>query len=173
MKFNVDASNPLLVGAIQLLRAEDTPEHRKLFSDELSKAQLLSPVFIEPAPLVDENGVTTVEKGAKIQFPILNANDGKKFYVAYTDVKSLKEAADSQGNATPEVYRANYASLGLDEFGALFAAPGPENAQNPINGIVINPFNENLVIVKDMAISLFKQKMDLIKSNIDKMKDNQ
>ena len=35
MEFNKPVSNPMMVGSIELLKAEDTPEHRQMFLDEL------------------------------------------------------------------------------------------------------------------------------------------
>ena len=56
MEFNKPVSNPMMVGSIELLKAEDTPEHRQMFLDELQKAKFLSPVVIDPVPVPDENG---------------------------------------------------------------------------------------------------------------------
>ena len=56
MEFNKPVSNPLLVGSIELMKAEDTPAHRNMFIGELSKASFLSPAVIEPAPEPDKDG---------------------------------------------------------------------------------------------------------------------
>ena len=49
MEFNKPVSNPLLMGSIELMKAEDTPAHRNMFMGELAKAEFLSPAIIEPA----------------------------------------------------------------------------------------------------------------------------
>ena len=36
MEFNKPVSNPMMVGSIELLKAEDTPEHRQMFLEEQS-----------------------------------------------------------------------------------------------------------------------------------------
>ena len=82
----------------------------------------------------------------------------------------MNASSDAKGNTTPEIFRDNHANIKLEEFGAMFASPTPDGAEHPISGVAINPFNENIVINKDMAISIFKEKMDFVKSNIDKMK---
>jgi hypothetical protein len=41
MEFNKPVSNPMMVGSIELLKAEDTPEHRQMFMEELQKAKFL------------------------------------------------------------------------------------------------------------------------------------
>ena len=47
MEFNKPVSNPMMVGSIELLKAEDTPEHRQMFLEELQKAKFLAPVVID------------------------------------------------------------------------------------------------------------------------------
>ena len=56
MEFNKPVSNPMLMGSIELMKAEDTPAHRNMFIGELSKASFLSPAVIEPAPELDKDG---------------------------------------------------------------------------------------------------------------------
>jgi len=85
MEFNKPVSNPMMVGSIELLKAEDTPEHRQMFLDELQKAKFLSPVVIDPVPVPDENGRVTIARDAKVQFPMLSTEDGRKFFMAFTD----------------------------------------------------------------------------------------
>ena len=48
MEFNKTVSNPMLVGALELMKAEDTPAHRNMFMGELTKASFLTPAIIEP-----------------------------------------------------------------------------------------------------------------------------
>ena len=56
MEFNKNVSNPMLVGAIELMKAEDTPEHRGMFVEELAKAEFLSPAMVNPAPAEGADG---------------------------------------------------------------------------------------------------------------------
>ena len=72
MEFNKPVSNPMMVGSIELLKAEDTPEHRQLFLDELQKAKFLSPVVIDPVPQPDEKGQVKIARDSKVQFPMLS-----------------------------------------------------------------------------------------------------
>ena len=37
MEFNKPVSNPMMVGSIELLKAEDTPEHRQMFLESFRK----------------------------------------------------------------------------------------------------------------------------------------
>ena len=44
-------TNPMLVGAIELMKAENTLEHRNLFIGEMIKAKFLAPVVLDPEPI--------------------------------------------------------------------------------------------------------------------------
>ena len=100
MEFNKPVSNPMMVGSIELLKAEDTPEHRQMFLDELQKAKFLSPVVIDPVPVPDENGRVTIARDAKVQFPMLSTEDGRKFFMAFTDWTELKKWRDEENQQT-------------------------------------------------------------------------
>lgn len=90
MEFNKPVSNPMMVGTIELLKAEDTPEHRQMFLEELQKAKFLAPVVIDPVPQPDEKGQVRIPRDAKVQFPMLSTEDGRKFFMAFTDWMELK-----------------------------------------------------------------------------------
>ena len=173
MKFNEEASNPMLVGAMNLLKDEDTPGHRQLFMQELAKAQLLSPVFVDPAPTVNEEGKTIVKEGAKVQFPMLNTKDGKKLFVLYTDKRCLDEAEQKEANSTPEMFRDNFAQVSIDEMGSMMAMPGPNGQTHPSDGVILNPFNESLIVGKEMAIGFFNRRLQAMKEQAEKAKQEQ
>ena len=96
MEFNKPVSNPMMVGSIELLKAEDTPEHRQMFLEELQKAKFLAPVVIDPAPQPDEKGQVRIPRDAKVQFPMLSTEDGRKFFRldGIKKVEGRREPAD-------------------------------------------------------------------------------
>ena len=96
MEFNKPVSNPMMVGSIELLKAEDTPEHRQMFLEELQKAKFLAPVVIDPVPQPDEKGQVRIPRDAKVQFPMLSTEDGRKFFMAFTDWMELKKWKDEE-----------------------------------------------------------------------------
>ena len=53
MEFNKTVSNPMLVGCIELVKEEDTPDHRNMFVTELLKASFQAPAVIDPEPVAD------------------------------------------------------------------------------------------------------------------------
>ena len=111
MEFNKPVSNPMMVGSIELLKAEDTPEHRQMFLDELQKAKFLSPVVIDPVPVPDENGRVTIARDAKVQFPMLSTEDGRKFFMAFTDWTELKRWRDEENQQTFAMNFDDYAGM--------------------------------------------------------------
>ena len=100
MEFNKPVTNPMLVGAIELLKAEDTPDHRKLFMVEVMKAAFLIPAIVDPAPEPNAEGKVAITSANKIQFPMLSAPDGKRFFMAFTDWTELKKWKDEEGQQT-------------------------------------------------------------------------
>lgn len=150
MELNISVSNPLLVGSIELLKAEDTPEHRNMMINELMKAKLLSPVVITPEPEADENGKTQLKPGSKLQFPMLNAPDGKQFFMAFTDRSELVKWKQEQQHTF---------ALSFDDYAAMLLKKDNQGNTSPALGFVLNPFGSNIVISKEMVANLLMQKL--------------
>ncbi|MCR4897572.1 MAG: SseB family protein [Lachnospiraceae bacterium] len=167
MRINESASNPMLVGAMQLLKAENTPENQKLLTTELLAATLLAPARIFPDPIRNEDGTLSVPEKAQIQFPMLTAADGKKFFVAYTDEASMKKNDGDVTAPTPEEFREYHMSINIREFFRMLVTRDPAGNENPCSGVVINPFNENIVVSKQMALAVMQQEMELAKKRIE------
>ena len=132
MEFNKPVSNPMMVGSIELLKAEDTPEHRQMFLDELQKAKFLSPVVIDPVPVPDENGRVTIARDAKVQFPMLSTEDGRKFFMAFTDWTELKRWRDEENQQT--------FAMNFDDYAGMLLRKDAQGNISPALGFVINPF---------------------------------
>lgn len=141
MEFNKTASNPMLVGAIELLKAE----HNKLFITELMKAKFLSPVKITPEPEKDENGNLKMTPENKPQFPMLTAHDGKHYFMAFTDKAEMKKWAD----ATKQNRDIVPCILTMEEF-CVMTLGRDSNAA----GAVINPYDSNAIIPAEMMMQI-------------------
>lgn len=139
-------TNPMLVGAMELLKAENTPEHRKLVMEEILHARFLSPVIVDPVPVPDENGVSKITPDSKIQLPMLNASDGKHYFMAYTDMGELQKWNKEPGQ---QIFGFTF----KDYVGMMASANGTSN------GVVVNPFGNNLIISKEMIDAM------LVKNN--------
>lgn len=153
MEFNKTVSNPMLVGCIELLKEEDTPEHRRMFVEELTKAQLLSPALMEPAPVEQADGRLKPEPGTKVQFPMLAAPDGKKFFMAFTDIAEYEKWQEKANQKLP------YFALKFDDYAALLLRKDAQGNAGPGLGFVINPLGANIVVPREMAASIMAARM--------------
>lgn len=151
MEFNKPVSNPMMVGSIELLKAEDTPEHRQMFLDELQKAKFLSPVVIDPVPQPDENGRVTITRDSKVQFPMLSTEDGRKFFMAFTDWTELKKWRDEENQQT--------FAMNFDDYAGMLLRKDAQGNISPALGFVINPFGGNIVVTREMVASMIAAKL--------------
>jgi len=150
MEINKSVSNPMLVGAMQLIKAdgkEPNPSHQAMFMEELDKAELLAPAEILAE--VDEGGNKLINEKAKVRFPVLTAPDGKRFFVLFSDsatVESAKKKDDPNG--VMKMYTQDNVALRFSQMAGMLLAKNPDGSDNGIFGIIINPFLENIVIPK-------------------------
>lgn len=152
MEFNRSVSNPMLVGCVQLMRAEDTPEHRNMFVAELMKASLQAPALIDPAPVEDAEGKLTVSAGSRVQFPMLSTPDGKRFYMGFTDPAEYGKWAE-RNTPLPSF------ALKLDDYLGMMFRRDAQGNDNPALGLVINPMGDNIVIPREMLAGIMAAKM--------------
>ena len=148
MEYNKSVSNPLLMGAIQLMKAENTPEHKKMLSDEIVKAQYLTPATVTPVP---EPGETKLGPGSHVQLPVLAAPNGKQFFMAFTDMAELKKWKDEEGQQT--------LAMSFEDYGAMLFKKDDQGNISPVAGFVINPFGENIIVPKEMVAQYISAKM--------------
>ena len=129
----VKISNPMLVGAMALLKKKNSPENRKLFMDELKHAKLLAPAIITPTPEVDENGNRKVSKDSKVNFPMLSAAEGKRYFTVFTDLGEMKNVkAEGYLTVLPIDFKVMAGML--------------KSTDENCAGIVINPYGESVVL---------------------------
>lgn len=151
MEFNKPVSNPMLVGAIELMKAEDTPDHRNMFLNEMMKASFLAPAVIEPTPERDETGKAKLAPGSRVQFPMLTTQDGKRFFMAFTDRMELRKWKDEEDQQT--------FALKFEDYAAMLLRRDPKGNASPALGFVINPYGGNIVISREMAASLMAARL--------------
>ena len=151
MEFNKPVSNPLLVGAIELMKAEDTPAHRNMFIGELSKASFLSPAIIEPAPAEGEDGKPAITPGSKVQLPMLTRPDGAKFFMAFTD-QAEYDKWQEKNQKFPTF------ALKIEDYAAMILRRDPHGNICPALGMVINPFGANIVLPREMLAGMMSAK---------------
>ena len=152
MEFNKPVSNPMLVGCIELLKADDTPEHRNMFVAELQRASLLAPALINPAPEEDEEGSLKLIPGSKIQFPMLLTSDGKQYFMGFTDEVEYQLWVE-KNHSSPTF------ALRFDDYIGMMLRKDTEGNTIPAEGIVLNPYGANLVMHKDMLAQIMANRM--------------
>lgn len=146
MEFNKSVSNPMLVGCIELMKDSDTPEHRSMFMKELAGAELMSPAIVEPAP-EEKDGKLALLPGSKVQFPMLSAPDGKKFFMAFTDGTEYDKWKEK--NPDYPVF-----ALRIEDYGAMLLRKDPQGNACPALGVVINPFGSNILVPSQMLAGM-------------------
>lgn len=147
MEFNKSVSNPMLVGCIELLKAEDTPGHRSMFITELQKADLLTPALIEPAPVEDEEGNLKLLPGSRVQFPMLTSSGGENYFMGFTDEAEYRLWVEK--NASLPTFAVKF-----DDYVLMLLNKDSQGNPCSAMGFVINPFGANLTVQKDMIANI-------------------
>ena len=156
----------MLVGSIELLRAEDTPEHRDMFVAEMMKASFLAPAMIDPKPVENAEGKPVIEAGSKIQFPMLSAPDGKKFFMAFTD-------ASEYGKWQEKTAVLPTFALKFDDYVAMLFRKNGEVANPSAMGFVINPAGCNIIVPKEMVANIMAARVAMAKQQAAKQPGSQ
>lgn len=145
MEFNKSVSNPMLVGAIELLKAEPSPEHHKMVSDEIVKAYFLAPAKVMEMPEPNAEGEIQFTQGEQhqIRFPMLTAPEGKRFFMAFTDESELQK--------WPGTKEHQKFSMTFEDYAGLLLRKDSQGNFSPAAGFVINPFGANLIVPREMV----------------------
>lgn len=130
-------NNPMLMGALELLRDENTQEHRNMVMQEVLRARFLAPVVVDPPLVANEEGIARAEADRSINFLLLKAADGNSYFMGYTDMEELKRW---KGQTPHQVF-----ALKFSDYVNMLLKPDCQ-----VNGVVINPYDHNLVITKEM-----------------------
>lgn len=147
MKINEPVSNPILLGAMKVMNDEDSHLHKDQFVRQLCKAKLVAPVTVAPG---SENYLE--DNMANIRFLMIRGKDGKDYFVAYTDVETMNKAEN-----VPEKFKKVYATLNIAEFAQMMIQLDDEGNQPDFAGVIINPFTENIVVRRDLVITMFNK----------------
>jgi len=137
----------MFVGCIELMKAEDTPEHRNMFVAELLKASFLVPSIIDPEPTTDEEGNLKIASGCKVQFPMLAAPDGKKFFMGFTDRREyMKWVEKNQEMPTFAVK--------FDDYVNMILGKNSQGNVSSAQGLIINPMGANVIVPREMIMGI-------------------
>ena len=140
-------TNPMLCGAIELMRADNTLEHRSLYIGELVKARFLVPVIADKPPVVDESGKPQFENGTQIKLPMLPGQENKRYFMAYTDGEELRKwKAKGEG--------IHIFIMTFQKLAAMMLNTAEGDPANVADGFIINPFGTNVIVTKELASQL-------------------
>ena len=156
MEFNKSVANPMLVGTIQLMKEEDTPEHRNMFVTELQKSSLIAPALIEPEPAVNAEGQQVIAPGSKIQFPMLTAPDGKRFFMGFTDMAEFQKWKDKNKELP-------FFALKFDDYVGMLFRKDANGTPCPALGYVVNPLGENILVPRELMAGIMAARVAQMK----------
>lgn len=137
-------TNPMLVGAIELLRADDTIEHRHMVMEEIAHATLLSPVTIIPEPVPDESGIPRITPEHNVQVPLI-AMGGRRFFMAFTDYAELQKWSKGEKKSVFGFRFSDYLNM-------------MQGAGDSCDGLAVNPAGNNLILSKEMIFNMISTK---------------
>ena len=152
MEFNKTVANPMLVGSIQLMKEEDTPEHRNMFVAELQKSSLIAPAVIEPEPAENAEGKPVIAPGSKVQFPMISTSDGKRFFMGFTDMAEYQKWQEKNKELP-------FFALKFEDYAGMLLSKDSQGNICPALGFAINPFGENIIVPKEMVASVMAARM--------------
>ena len=132
-------NNPMLVGAMELLKADNSKEHRDFFLQELLKAQLITPATVTPRPSRSEDGGMRMQPGSQIQIPMLTTRKGVRYFMAFTDMAEMKKWIKSL-EEDMQVF-----VFGFSEYASMV-----KKADSQCDGFSINPGGINVKVTREM-----------------------
>lgn len=146
MKFNKSVTNPMLIGAIKVMKDDASVEHKKIFINEMVKAEFMAPVVITPEPRRNEEGVVFFDDN-EIHFPTITDDLGNVYFMAFTDREEFEKYKPGE--------KKYFFACTYEDYFVLLTRRGVEK---PAMGFVIDPFGSNVVVNRDMILNLFVRK---------------
>ena len=147
-----ELKNQDLIMAYHLMQYNATPERQAEFMQEVVKARFLAPASLDPEPETGEDGKLKLQPNTKVSFPEVANNEGKKYLPAFTDWKSAQKWELKEGQRLIATNFEDYAAMVLRDQDA--------------SGFVINPFEENIRIERNVIAAIKQQQAAFIKQKL-------
>jgi hypothetical protein len=124
------------------------------FLEEMvERADLITIALSDDALKLDEQGHMQLDEGAEVRFPLLTGADEQTFQPFFTDWQAattlLNQWQESGNQETVDHSRG--VVVNFNELVQLIAS------NDAVQGIVINPFEDNITLEKDAVVDLAKQ----------------
>lgn len=147
-----DLSRPIYNGRIKGLMRQaslaTSDELMNLIYEEFAmNTRMIGVILLSEEPQADENGMARFKEGTTMQLPLLTAPDGSKFYPVFTDMQECEK--------WHEILEPKTMLVNFDEIYSIIKG-------NPdTNGVVINPFGENMMVDEKLLDHLKERKQNL------------
>jgi len=135
--------NPFFVHAMQQMNEDCSLENQNKMVSAMMEAHLLTPVMRQ-----EREKAEVGRPNLRMNFLSIKDKKGDPYILAFTDLVELKKW--SKGKETDRMI------MEFDDYARLLAPKGV-----PFKGFVINPFSENIVVSKAMAMKLMQRKEEL------------
>ena len=149
-KPKMPAFNPELKKAIAAFGKENTPQNLNIVLNHLVKSPLLTPVLFDlngaPAPKPGPDGRVQLPKNTKVSFVMVNSNEGKHYYLGFTDWEAAHAWQKKAGQGRQIV------ALRFDDFANML------QKNQEAAGLVLNPGENSLRLEARLITSVKKQK---------------
>lgn len=147
-----ELKNQDLIMAYHLMQYNATPERQAEFMQEVVKARFLAPASFDPEPENGEDGKLKLKPGTKVAFPEVANAEGKKYLPAFTDWKSAQKWELKEGQ--------RLITAGFEDYAAMILR------NSDASGFVINPFEENIRIERNVITAIKQQQAAFIKQKL-------
>lgn len=142
--------NPELKKAIAAFGKENSPQNLNIVLNQLVKSPLLTPAVFDlngaPAPKPGPDGRVQLPQNAKVSFVMVNSNEGKHYYLGFTDWEAANTWQKKAGQGRQIV------ALRFDDFANML------QKNQEAAGLVLNPGENSLRLEARLITSVKKQK---------------
>lgn len=144
MEINSSVNNTALCKLFERRREIKTQDDMNALMNEVAEeivmnAKFLTPVRLSTVPKLNSDGTGTIDANTKISFALISSPEGKKYYPAFTSVDEVLKW-DSMKEQKPLTL-----ALGFDDYSDMIVS------KNAAEGLVINPFSDNLILDKKLV----------------------
>lgn len=115
----------------------------RIVAEMVENAKLLIPVQTEVQPSKDKDGGLCIPESADVTFVIFSPDEKQKFFPIFSDTETYNKWEKTEEVHTITMDFASLANL-------LKKSPAAD-------GLVLNPFTDNMVIKREMALNWFEQ----------------
>ena len=137
-----EVSNPELKTAILAVKEKEDENTQEAMFQEILKGHFLSPAIVN---INMKAGKFKAPSANQVKMLLLNTNQGKSFFPVFTDMEEAGKMQNTQGQNIRYLVRT------IKDFGSAVSNP-----LSKVDGVVINPMSDNIVLPKQLVELLAK-----------------